>query len=111
MENYLDFLNSNEKKYLEGYNLVEDLSKIEIGDYIKYIKRDNLQFKQGGKVIKKYNTSLIINNIKYKYNYPLDIRYNILFCKKNIRVDKNLEFIKYLENGLKNDVFKITKKQ
>ena len=44
------------KKYLEGYNLVEDLSKIEIGDYIKYIKRDNLQFKQGGKVIKKYNT-------------------------------------------------------
>ena len=105
---YKQYLNKYQLKSIKDYIHINTLNDVNIGDSIKFIDKKNLKFKQGGVVTKIVKDCLIIRNLRYKYMYPICLQ-NIFLFHKSKNIDKNLNFIKYLSDGLNNNSFKITK--
>ena len=105
---YKQYLNKYQLESIKNYTHINTLNNINIGDSIKFIDKKNLKFKQGGVVTKIVKDCLIIRNLRYKYMYPICLQ-NIFLFHKSKNIDKNLNFIKYLSDGLNNNSFKITK--
>lgn len=110
--NYLDYLNKSQQEIVKDYNLItnDNIINIKNGDSIKLIKRNNLQFKQGGVALKIIDSSILIRNLGYRYNYVVSLENYIILHKANKKVSKNRKFYEYLLNGLDNNSIKITKK-
>ena len=109
---YLDYLNKTQQALVKKFNLItsDNFSDIKNGDSIRLIKRSNLQFKNGGVVLKIIEDSVIIRNLSYKYNYLVSLDNYIILHKVNERNNKTRKFMEYLLNGLENRSIKVTKK-
>ena len=105
---YKQYLNKYQMESIKDYTHINSLNNINIGDSIKFIDKKNLKFKQGGVVTKIVQDCLIIRNLRYKYMYSVCLK-NIFIFHKSRSMDKNLNFMKYLSDGLNNNSFKITK--
>lgn len=109
MDTFRKYLNKKELKSIKNYKHITNLDSVKPGDSIKFINKINLKFRTGGVVIKKINNTLILRNMPYKYSYPIDLNRAILFHKANVKIDKHLEFMKYLSDSIDNNILKITK--
>lgn len=113
MENYLKYLNKAQQKKVENFELINNLNfrdKVNVGDRVKYIKKRNLLFRDGGRVEEVINENVLrILNTRYKSNYLLDKNIHIILRKKNEIRNKN-EILKYILSGINNNTIKITKK-
>uniref|UniRef100_A0A6C0EJM6 Uncharacterized protein n=1 Tax=viral metagenome TaxID=1070528 RepID=A0A6C0EJM6_9ZZZZ len=108
MDIYIKYLNKTQIDSIQNYKNITDLDNVNPGDSIKYIYKKNLKFRTGGVVVKKINNTLILRNMPYKYSYPIDLNRAILFHKVK-KIDKHLEFMKYLSQSIDNNTLKITK--
>lgn len=109
---YLDYLNKSQQMLVEKYHLITfaNILTIKNGDSIRLIKRSNLQFKNGGVVLKLIGESILIRNLSYKYNYVVSLDNYIILHKANEKSSKRRKFMEYLLNGLENRSIKVTKK-
>ena len=110
---YIKYLNKEQQDKVKYYNYIDSkfIDNIKKGDYIKYIKKQNLVFREGGIVEEVLTDTIIkIKNIKYKYSYLVNTNNHIILHKSRTRCDKNRAFMEYILKGLDNNNLKITKK-
>jgi hypothetical protein len=108
----MKYLNTEQQKKVKNYKYINDenfLENIKVGDYIKYIIKQNLSFRQGGIVEDILNNNIIqIKNTRYKYSYLVNCNDHIIFHKS--KTNSKRDFMEYILKGLNNNTFKITKK-
>ena len=119
MDNYTKYLNKKQKLRVENYKCINDIDflsdGINKGDRIKFIKKKNLFFREGG-IIENIidNNTLEIKNIRYNFCYYINCDNSIILHKsKNYKKkdDTEREVFEYILNGLNNNTIKITKKK
>ena len=115
MENYMKYLNKYQQTQIKNYTPINDkfTENLKPGDLIKYIEKKNLKFRQGGKIEKVYNDTILV--IKgYSYNHKKHITFlvdsslHIIFYKKTYTKQRDL--MEYILKGLNDNSLKITKK-
>lgn len=96
------------KDILKYYQIMTDITQIEVNDFIKYVKRDNLQKLYYGGIInsitKKDNGDYIIvfrSNNDFKWNLLLS-RIFIFYRKKKMTQIRQDEYNKWKEHMQKN---------
>ena len=117
MDNYTKYLNKKQKLRVENYEYINDIdflnNEIKKGDRIKFIKKKNLCFREGG-IIENIidSNTLEIKNVRYNFCYYINCDNSIILHKsKNYKKDNsNREVFEYILNGLNNNTIKITKK-
>ena len=109
---YLKYLNTAQKEKVKEYAYINEsnFSNIKTNDFVKYIKKKNLQFREGGVVSQIIKNTLIVRNIRYNYKYAININDHIILHRPRRRRNSKREFMEYLLKGLDNNTIKITKK-
>ena len=112
MENYMKYLNTKQIEHIKDYKLIDsnNFNILKPGDFLKYIIKKNLQFRQGGVIIKIIENTIIIRNLRCNYVYAVNTDQHILFHKEHLGKSNHREFMEYLLKGIDNNTIKVTKK-